>query len=1821
MTETMSGARLPRSLARKLLQSAALLIAGSLSAATLAQEATATIAAPAAAPLSVLVELGGEAASRTYAAAYEVTRAAGRQAATNAAVNAARAQVARNQQEQQSFRTTLASKGVSATPLYSATKAVNGLAYIVDNTVVMEQLRQLPGVKAVHIIEQEFPSLSTSVPFIGAPTAWSGTTPMGVTGQGIRIGIIDTGVDYQHATFGGTGLLADYQANNRTVAPDAYYPTARVVGGTDFAGDAYTGGNAPTPDNDPMDCNGHGTHVASTAAGGGVNADGSPFTGPYDTSTPFSALKLGPGVAPRANVYALRVFGCGGSTGLTVAAIDWAIDPNGDNDLSDHLDVINMSLGSNFGSLASTSAIAADNAARMGVIVVASAGNAGDTYTISGSPGSGQRVIATAATGDNGLPAVYITVNSPALIAGNYPAGVSTMLDASNNPTAPASGQTGNVVRALDASDGAGPLTTDACSAITNAAAVAGNIAIVDRGTCGFAVKYQNVRAAGAIGMLVADNAAGAPIGISGTVVGPVDIPAARVSQADGNSIKNRIIAGDTVNVTFQGATLADTLASFSSRGPRGVGGFSGVKPDLAAPGLAITAAQTGITCTGTAPSTGCQVSNASGYLAGSQNLVLQGTSMAAPHAAGMMALLKERFPDRSVEEMKAIAMNTSLHDVYQFAGNVNRIGVDRTGAGRIDPVKALQSTVAAFNADEPGAVNIAFFGEVVGTQTQSKRVRVVNYGTTAQTFSLAFDIANDAPGISFSLPGGNSVTVPAGGTAFVTVQVDGTASLMNHVRDLSADPAQTPQNATVAGTLGAMPRHYLTNKSGYLNLVQGGGTVVRVPVYAALRPASNMAAAATIATGGAPTGSTSIPLSGSDVCTGTLGAGPTCSGTFPVSDVSLVSPFELQASAPVRTDIPAYANIRHVGVAFDPASNLYLFAITSWGDWGSPTDVAFNIHVDNNEDGTYDKILFNTNGGSLSALLGTAGATAQDNFTNVVFTPPGTVSYGGAAAYVNRFSAASANTVLFGSNVIILAATPAQLGLTAGDTTFRYKVQSCFGSNPLCGRTAGANLDEVTGPLFWNSAAQGLNFGGSVMQFDLNGASVPVTWNTANMATNGSSGALLLHHHNTTGNRAQVVTLAGATTADLAITQSITPVSPAQGTNVTIAVTATNNGPANATGVVASAILPAGLTYVSDNSAGAYNSGTGVWTIGTLNNGASATLTMVAQVTGSGSITMASQISGSPTDPVGGNNSASNTFSVAAQSAIALTNVLSTANPVNPGASSTFTITLRNTAVDTMFNISLAANRTPAATITGSTASTGSFNTGTGVWTIPSLASGATATLTVTVTAPNAPGTLTLLADATAENAPAAQASASVNVVSPATLTATKTVAGSFLVGSTVTYTVVISNSAATAQFDNAGNEFTDILPSTLSLISANATSGTAVATIGTNTATWNGSIPGNGSVTVTIMATVNNSAEGQTVSNQGTLSYDADGNGVNEATAQTDDPGVAGAANPTVFTALSPATVSATKTVAGSFVPGSTVTYTVTLNNSAATAQLDNPGNEFTDVLPASLTLVSANASSGTAVATVGTNTVTWNGRIAGNGSVTITITATVNAGTAGATISNQGTVSYDADGNGSNEATALTDDPGVAGASNPTSFVVRTVSISATKTVSVGGNPVVGSAAVYTITLSNAGNTATTDNPGNELTDVVPSALTVTGATASSGTVLVSGNTVTWNGSIPAAGSVTVTINTVINATGAGQRISNQASFAYDADLDGSNESTGVTDDPAVAGTGNATSFDSAAAAVAIVPTLSTIALLALMLAVFGWGATAVRTARRR
>jgi len=261
-----------------------------------------------------------------------------------------------------------------------------------------------------------------------------------------------------------------------------------------------------------------------------------------------------------------------------------------------------------------------------------------------------------------------------------------------------------------------------------------------------------------------------------------------------------------------------------------------------------------------------------------------------------------------------------------------------------------------------------------------------------------------------------------------------------------------------------------------------------------------------------------------------------------------------------------------------------------------------------------------------------------------------------------------------------------------------------------------------------------------------------------------------------------------------------------------------------------------------------------------------------------------------------------------------------------------------------------------------------------------------------------------------------------------------------------------------------------------------------------------------------------------------------------------------------------------------------GDIVTYTVVLTNNGTVAQTDNPGDEFTDVLPPEVTLVSAVADSGTATATVGTNTVTWDGSINPlGGTVTITITATVNPVPLGTVVSNQGSVSFDSDGDGTNDTTVSTDDPTVGGANDTTDFTVFGALVTATKSVS--GNFTPNSLATYTITLTNSGNADTNDNAGAEFLDTISTDLVYNGATATSGTVNVqigATTTVIWNGAIPAGGSVTITIQGKIKMGTETDLVSNQGSFSYDANESGSNNTSGVTDDPGLPGATDPTDF---------------------------------------
>lgn len=315
----------------------------------------------------------------------------------------------------QTLRRLLAASNIPV--LFEAHTAYNGIA-VAATLDQLVMLRSLPGVADIHVITPKARSTARAISFIGAPQFWSAAGHL--TGSGVRIGIIDSGIDYTHATFGGPGTPEAFRSNNPTIIEPGTFPTEKVAAGYDFVGDAYDasgrfGTPLPAPDPDPLDCagdgadaarrisGGHGTHVAGIAAGYGVDPAGNTYRGLYSGSVSFEEFIVAPGAAPDATLIALKIFGCRGTTTFLTRAIDYAIDPNGDGNTDDRLvDVLNISLGSPFGGDTDPDVIAVNRAVAAGVVVVVAAGDTGNTFYSVNSPASASRAITVGASVDAG---------------------------------------------------------------------------------------------------------------------------------------------------------------------------------------------------------------------------------------------------------------------------------------------------------------------------------------------------------------------------------------------------------------------------------------------------------------------------------------------------------------------------------------------------------------------------------------------------------------------------------------------------------------------------------------------------------------------------------------------------------------------------------------------------------------------------------------------------------------------------------------------------------------------------------------------------------------------------------------------------------------------------------------------------------------------------------------------------------------------------------------------------------------------------------------------------------------------------------------------------------------------------------------------------------------------------------------------------------------------------------------------------------------------------------------------------------------------------
>ncbi|HEY2295068.1 MAG TPA: carboxypeptidase regulatory-like domain-containing protein [Thermoanaerobaculia bacterium] len=529
---------------------------------------------------------------------------------------------------------------------------------------------------------------------------------------------------------------------------------------------------------------------------------------------------------------------------------------------------------------------------------------------------------------------------------------------------------------------------------------------------------------------------------------------------------------------------------------------------------------------------------------------------------------------------------------------------------------------------------------------------------------------------------------------------------------------------------------------------------------------------------------------------------------------------------------------------------------------------------------------------------------------------------------------------------------------------------------------------------------------------------------------------------------------------ADLAVTKTDGVTTATPGGSVTYTVTASNAGPSDAPGSTVADTFPASLTctWTCVGAGGGTCTASGSGNVNdtvNLPSGGSVTYTASCTISAAatGSLTNTATVSAGAgiTDPTPGNNSATDTDTLAASADLAITKT-DGVTTATAGGSTTYTITASNagpsdapgsTVADT-FPASLTCTWTCVGAGGGTCTASGSGNLNDTV----NLPNGGSVTYTASCTiSAAATGSLTNTATVAAaggvtDPTPGNNSATDIDALgASADLAITKTDGVTTATpGSSVTYTITASNAGPS---NAPGSTVADTFPASLTCTWTCVGAGG-----GTCTASGSGNIndtvnlPSGGSVTYTASCTVSISATGS-LSNTATVAAPASVTDTN--------PGNNSATDTDTLNAAPGAVITGTKTVsAGPYAIGNTITYTVTLTNSGTGAQADNPGNEFTDVLPPQLALVSANATSGTAAANTGTNTVTWNGAIPVSGTVTITITANILPAAAGQTVSNQGSIAYDSNGDNTNDATAQTDDPGVAGAANPTLIVVPATTI---------------------------------------------------------------------------------------------------------------------------------------------------------------------------
>jgi subtilisin family serine protease len=569
----------------------------------------------------------------------------------------------------------------------------------------------------------------------------------GIKGNGIKVGVIDTGVDYNHPD-----LTDVYKGYRKVNGEDPSSIDQNTVKGWDFVDndadpmettyDDWEKAGSPVTEGHQYTTY-HGTHVSGTIAAQGKN------------SVTFPAK----GVAPKVELYDYRVLGPYGSgySSAIVAGIDKSV--------IDGMDVINLSLGAAINDPLSVESVAINNATIAGVTCVISAGNSGPGEGTLGSPGTAALAITVGASDfPMSIPTGSATVGSEAfnnmkLLGRGFNDDLNTLI-----------GQTYPVVYV-----GLGGVD-DFKDTNGQQLDLTGKVALIQRGTYGLADKVKNAKNAHAVAVLLYNNVDGE---IDSYLAQDTDlIPSFRLTKADGERLKT---ASASSNITFNsiGTILTEGahLAGFSSRGP--VSDSYDIKPDIVAPGVSVYSTYPEYIHS---PEEGIDYSKAYARISG--------TSMASPHVAGIAALILQAHPDYTPADVKEALQNTA----DKLSGDYS---VYEVGAGLVDVKEAVHSDVAievlnkTINYDGPNAKYVeiddktgsivygTIFKKAIETNVGSKNLKIKNKGTQPKQFDISTEFSKEKTGVLNAVTNNvvietstQNVTVAAGATSDVTTTI-----------------------------------------------------------------------------------------------------------------------------------------------------------------------------------------------------------------------------------------------------------------------------------------------------------------------------------------------------------------------------------------------------------------------------------------------------------------------------------------------------------------------------------------------------------------------------------------------------------------------------------------------------------------------------------------------------------------------------------------------------------------------------------------------------------------------------------------------------------------------------------------------------------------------------------------------------------------------------------------------------------------------------------------------------------------------------------------